>query len=190
MSSYAIISESTQEIVSLDAVKLHCRIDGDDENDLLYSLITAARQTVENRTWMILKESVARIYFDKGEVTDFIRINKSPIRSIAGVYYKDANGNTQTLSAQNYEVDLFSNPVRIKIKTMPDIGDYMNAFWVEFNAGYLEVSQVPVPIIQALLLIIGHLYEHREDVMVANNYSLTNGSLYLLNPYMQPAFFI
>lgn len=51
---------------------------------------------------------------------------------------------------------------------------------------YQRVSQIPAPIKSALKLMIGHLFEHREDVVVgASVTELPLNSKYLLEPYVQ-----
>jgi uncharacterized phiE125 gp8 family phage protein len=191
MSSYTIISESVIEPISLEDAKQFLRIDGTDDDDLVYSMIKVARQMCENKTWLVINPSVIRMNFDKEEVTEYMRINKLPVREIDGVFYKDANGVQQTLLASKYEVDLYSNPVRIRILEMPNIGDYMNAFSVEYKAGYSSGANVPKPIIQAMKMIMGHLNENRQDVVVGSSITkMPNGSEYLLEPYIQPAYYL
>lgn len=191
MSSYTIISQSVNEPISLNDAKEYLRIDGTQDDDLVNVMIKAARQMAENKTWVSIIPTSYKMTFDKSELQEIMRVNKYPIRIITGIYYKDVNGATQMLSTQNYEVDLLSNPVRIRIKTMPEIGDYLNAFWIEFEAGFEYAYQVPKPIIQAMKLIMGHLNENRQDVIVGTITSkMPMGSEYLLEPYTQPSFYL
>lgn len=191
MANYSIVSQSVQEPISLDDAKNYLKIDGTQDDELVYSIIKAARQMAENKTWVVLNPTVMRVNYDKQEVSEYIRINKCPITSIVGVYYKDNDGATQTLAAQNYEVDLLSNPVRLRIINMPQIGDYMNALSVEFECGYDNNYDVPKPIIQAMKLIMGHLNENRQDVVLGSSINkMPMGSEYLLEPYIQPSFYL
>ena len=51
---------------------------------------------------------------------------------------------------------------------------------------YQRVSQIPAPIKSALKLMIGHLFEHREDVIIGTiQTEIDMGSKYLLEPYVQ-----
>lgn len=191
MSSYTIISQSATEPILLSEAKDYLRIDGTQDDDMVGIMVQAARQMVENKTWVSVIPATYHMTFDKDEVQEIMRINKYPIRSIEAIYYKDADGVTQTLSVQDYEVDLLSNPVRIRIKTMPNIGDYLNAFWIEFEAGFEFPYQIPKPIIQAMKLIMGHLNENRQDVVVGSSIAkMPMGSEYLIEPYIQPAYYL
>jgi uncharacterized phiE125 gp8 family phage protein len=191
VANYNYTSVSAIEPISLDLAKTHCRIDGDAENDYLYSLITAARQAIENRTWLTLVSSTIKLVMDKNEVNEYIYINKTPVKQIVSVKYKDANGTVQTMSVNDYEVDLESLPARIRLKTIPNIGDYMAAFTVEFTAGYTDVSLIPKPVMQAILLTVGNLYENRESQVVGQTVNeLKDGVTNLIQPYIQPNYFI
>lgn len=189
MASYLQVSNSGLEPLTLDEAKLHLRVDSDEEDTLIYALIVAARQAVENYTWLNLNEAVYNMFFDATEVDEFIRINKQVI-TITSVQYKDATGVYQALSPSSYQTDLYSNPCRIKIDTKPTVGNFLNAWKIVFTAGFTSPELVPEQIKSAMKLTIGHLYEHREDVTMSSNYALENGAKYLVTPYKLPTYFI
>jgi uncharacterized phiE125 gp8 family phage protein len=189
MSAYQLITVGTDEPLTLEEAKLHLRVDGTEEDTLIYALLVAARDHAENYTWRRLTECTMAVYYDRDEVENFIFVNKN-VQSIEAVKYKDSTGSYQTLSPSSYEVDLFSHPCRIRVTTKPQVADKLAAWKVEFTAGYASPSEVQEPIKAALKLIIGHLYEHREDVTMSSNYTLENGAKYLLEPYKLPTYFI
>jgi uncharacterized phiE125 gp8 family phage protein len=99
-----------------------------------------------------------------------------PLISVSSINYVDANGVTPTLwAATKYIVDApegdHAQRGRITLaygETWPVTRDIANAVTVQFIAGYGAAAAVPQGIKQAMLLMIGHWYEHRESVNVGN----------------------
>jgi uncharacterized phiE125 gp8 family phage protein len=88
---------------------------------------------------------------------------------VGSVVYLDANGDSQTWDDANYVVDIYTEPSLIVEKngsTYPDTIDQRNAVTVTYTSGFgTTAADVPQPIKQAILLLIGHFYNHREDTV-------------------------
>ena len=123
--------------------------------------------------------------FDKDQLNLLVwNINKAPLISVSSITYYDSDNNIQTLAASSYEVDIYGSPARFRIKTMPSVYDRMNALQLNFVCGYANAAAVPQPIKQALYMIIGHLYENRQDVITGTQVNeIPMASEYLLQPY-------
>lgn len=189
MSAYQQVSSSESDPVTLQDIKLHLRVDSTEEDLLILSLMKTALKAAANYTWLTLNECVFNAFYDRTEVDEYIYINKSPLTAITSVNYRDTNGDYVAMDAANYEVDMISQPCRIRIKTQPTTGDYMNTWKVVFSCGYSQ-NAVPEPIKSAIKLTVGHLYEHREDVTMSSNYALENGAKHLLEPYKLGTYYI
>ena len=68
-----------------------------------------------------------------------------------------------------------------------DIKDTLNAVRIDVTAGYTNTNR-PDALIAAMLLIIGHLYENRQDVSHSRTYELPLASKYLMEPYRLKSF--
>jgi len=117
-----------------------------------------------------------------------INLKYGNVQSVTHVKYYDSNNDLQTLDGANYDKDLISNPARISRAfnvTYPEIYNRTNAVVVEFEAGFGDAaSDVPEAIKAAMMLTIGHLYEHRENVLVGHgSTSLPKGAEYILDPF-------
>jgi uncharacterized phiE125 gp8 family phage protein len=121
---------------------------------------------------------------DTTEVKKFVGITKSPIQSISHIKYFDINGVQQTMSTGNYSVDLLNEPARIEFVQVPAMIERMNAMEIQFVCGYGVAASVPDGLKNAILLLIGHLYEHREAVATNNLSEMPLGMQALLNPYI------
>lgn len=171
------------EPVSLSEAKLHCRREDDftAEDDLFTELIKAARELVETDTERAFIEQTWTLTLDR--FPDVIELRKCPIFDAADVEitYLDSDGDSQTLSTDDYRVDASSEPGRIATAygvAWPLTYNVTNAITVEFTAGYADSSLVPSIAKQAIKLLVGHWYRNREAVgQVGEEISLAYNSL-------------
>lgn len=183
--NYRQVTGPATEPLTYAEVKAFLRLNDDSEQTFVTTLITIARQIVEGQTWRPLISQSWALQFDASELNLFIsNINKAPIISIDSVTYYDVNNALQTLSPTLYETDIYGNPARFRLKSIPTVYDRMGALIVNFVCGYTNASAVPQAIKQAMLLIIGHLYENRSDVLTGTQINeMPLASRYLLEPY-------
>jgi len=174
------------EPVSLAEAKLHLRETGIDQDGRIVSLIKAARQYVEVYLWRTLIETEFDWYLDCFPA-EFL-VPRPPLISVTSIKYVDTAGVEQTLSASLYRVDTASEPARIAPaygEVWPSIREINNAVVVRFKAGYGDgPGDVPESIRQAMLLLIGTMYERREtDIVGAAATVIPFGAVALLAPY-------
>lgn len=159
------------EPLALDELKLHLRVDHDDEDTYIEGLALAARrhveQTILNRA---LITQTWNLYLDRFPGRSQIRLPYPPLQSVTGVYYTPEGDSEQTYGAANYHVDVLSRVGRVVLeKNSAWPGDELqvvNGVRVEFVAGYGdEADDVPEEVRRAMLLIVGDLYENREETV-------------------------
>lgn len=162
-----IYSAPAVEPVDLDEAKLHLRLDGGEHNALLNSLIAAARLNLEETYGVRMITQTWDLYLDTFPGNDRIVMPYIPLASISGVYYTPDGGSEATFAASNYVVDNKSEPGQIVLKSSAswpgDTLEPANGVRIRFVCGYgASGASIPAPIKQALLLLMGHLYEHPE----------------------------
>lgn len=155
----------TAEVVSLQEVKDHLRIDTSDDDAVLRAYIVAAREYCEaaiNRTLPVATYKLSLQTFD----ADYrrIRLLKPPLVSVASVQFIGSDNQLQTLDASNYSVDK-DEPGFIRLAdgcSWPELGTsgYYRVF-VTYSAGY-SPSACPGAVKHAIKLLVGHYYESRE----------------------------
>lgn len=155
-------------VASTATAKTWMRISHSDEDTLVDSLITRATNYVENETRRQLINATYTFSFDMFPHGDVIYSPVSPLGSVTSIQYLDANGASQTLSTDVYGVDTIRDPGRIYLKSgqeWPSTLDQEQAVTITAVAGYGSAStDVPEPLIQAVLMLAAHYYEHREAV--------------------------
>src|SRR5665648_615442 len=172
-----LISAAATEPVSSVEAKLHLRVDHSSEDTLIASKITAARIMVENYTNRALITSTWELRLDNWPSMP-LKLPKPPLQSIVSIKYIDVDGDEHTVASSVYDLDIASEPGRIFFKpnqSWPSANLYpFGAVRIQFVAGYASASVVPENIRSALLLGVGHLYENREQVIVASGLSPVN----------------
>lgn len=156
--------------VTLAQAKAQCRVDGSDEDAVFTGLIGAATSWVERKIgrslitqeWRYTRDSFPRY---------LLCLPMPPLQADASedvtITYYDTNGTSTTLDDAEYTVDADSEPARIEPETSwPATEERIAAVTVTYTAGYGNSPEdVPMPIRQAILLLVGHWYQNREDVV-------------------------
>ncbi len=154
--------------MSLAEAKLHLRVDVDDDDALISSLIATARQAAETLTGRQLISARWKLVLDAfpwGEIL----LAKCPVQSIVSIQYLDMNGLSQMLPSSDYVVDTACEPARITPvfgKTWPPTLPQIGAVTVTFDAGYGAASAVPEGLKSWVKLRVGSLYAHREEMSI------------------------
>ncbi len=155
------------EPVSLAEAKAHLRVDADDEDALISSLIVAARLLVERTLGLALVTQGWSYFLDHWPQASCISLPLLPVQAVSAVIVHDDDGGAAVLDADSYAVDVLSAPARLVLTSaLPTVATRpFNSFEVAFTAGFGDAgSDVPQPIRQALLLLVAHWFEGREPV--------------------------
>lgn len=171
---YQRTSDADSEPITLTEAKAHLRVEHDSENSLIESLIKSARYWCEgftrrsfvSQTWVLKLDD-----FPSNEGN--IYLPSPPLLSIINFTYIDENGDSNSLDLDtDYNVDTVSDPGLIYLPyevDWPTARDQQNAITITFLAGYGDTANtIPDAIKQAILLLVGHWYEHREDVVIGS----------------------
>ncbi|KKL94488.1 hypothetical protein LCGC14_1864120 [marine sediment metagenome] len=175
-------------VFTLAEVKAHLRVEdtANDEDALILSLMRVVQAHLDGcdawlgralltQTWDLVLDRFpghrtrAGGYTGSGFAADAIRVPLPPLVSVTSVKYTDTDGVEQTWGTSNYTVDINSQPGRIVPaygEIWPSTRGEINAVTVRLVAGYGDRNAVPMDIKHGMLLMIGHLYEHREEVIV------------------------
>ena len=176
--------------VTAEQLKVQCRVDGTDEDDLLRDLVGAATEMaeVDSRRAFISRQftlqmdqfpywgqldrqSIERtsqavgVFYGGG-----IDVRKCPVVSIDSLKYLDTTGTQQTLASDGsaYVTDLLSEPARIYPAygvPWPITRWQSAAIQITFTAGYGPTADtIPYRAKNAIRMLAAHWYWHRESV--------------------------
>jgi len=206
-----VITAPTDEPITLEEAKAHLRVTHSSEDDYILALVTAARSMIENETHRALMSQTLEYTLDYFEPPliygqaialrrpTVIELPRPPLRSVSLVTYLDGSGATATLhdttgSPQVDDALVLVNVLDDRLPggiapvangPWPATYDQLGAVAIRYVAGYgADGAGVPMPLIQAMKLAIGHWFEHRESVSETPSIAeLPMGVQFLLNPY-------
>lgn len=179
-----LITPPGTEPVSLIEAKLHCRVDVSADDALITALITAARMHVENDTSIALLSQVWEVMLEGWPRV--LRLPHVPVSEVSSVTYRTADGVTATLASTAYTVRTGLTPVCVVFdqSALPTVTlANIAPITVRYTAGYSSAADVPMPLRQAMLLLIGHWYRNREAVDVSSMTALPFAVNALLSQY-------
>ncbi len=159
------INPPDREPVTLEAVKLFLRLDHDDEDSFLLDLIRSAREQLETLCGTSLIERSRRLTLTP-PLSRCLTLNVSPVSALTGLTLHLQNGEEESLSLDQLSINLRANPATVSLKTLGLWGWHKRqdiaAITVDVISGYgPDIDDIPMPLRQALLLLIGQGYEHR-----------------------------
>ena len=181
-----LVTPPTEEPVSLLEAKLHLRVEFDEDDMLIASLITAARQAAETLTGRQLTTARWKQVLDcfpgpslmgvpAGQAFSLpghaILLFKTPVQSVVSINYLDMGSALQVMPAPTYTVDTACEPARITPvfgQIWPVSLPQIAAVSVTFDAGYGAGATIPEGLKSWIKLRVGSLYAHREEVAVVS----------------------
>lgn len=190
MMAVKVITAPSVEPISLEQAKAHLRVDTTDQDDLIETLITAAREKVEDDTGRALITQTLEIALDYFVAPPDLRyvtypyltpakailLPRPPLIALKRITYYDGDGNEVLLHDEvgsptvisDLVVDTYSEPGRLvpaSSGNWPSVQDRANAVVIRYTAGYGSTGDdVPERLKQAMKLLIGHYHENPSAV--------------------------
>lgn len=183
------------DVISLADAKAYLKIDFNDEDSLIESIISAAVSLIEQCTQYRLYQRSEIVHSDG---TYNVQLFQYPLNSVA----------VQTLDGVAYtNVQIKRNPIRTEVQftfgahnvySNQGFGDGLDngvTFWpypaslplynIVLSVGYENTDNIPSGIMSALKLLIGDMYDKREIL----SEPMPNNILLQLNPFVRSPMF-
>ncbi|PWR18786.1 head-tail connector protein [Zavarzinia compransoris] len=163
--------------VTLEEVKEHIHVDFYDEDARIADFIKAATQRLDGRDGSLGRCLVTQTWnLTLDRFTSEIAIPLPPCQSIDAITYVDPDGVTQTLAPTEYQAFALGTVEGAKLrpaygKSWPTIRNVPEAVTITFTAGFGDDPEdIPEPIRTAIKMRVGHLFEHRESVVIGSGF--------------------
>jgi len=163
MLKYKITTQPTEPI-TLEAVKAHLRLTGNDEADHISNLITAAREYAQGVTGKLYGVQTVTAVCDSFPADDIIELPTAPIISLTSLIYKNSALMETNITADVIVDDFATKPTLVLKSTAnwPSVGLYqVNPIKIIYKSGAIPSSKIKA----AMLLLIAHWFENREEVV-------------------------
>lgn len=204
-----IVTGPANEPLTADDLWAHLRTDENDFPDAL-DYVTAARTHIEATTNVAMVTQTVRMTIDHwpngGEawwdgvrqfpVSELYNANamrsvalpRWPLATIVSVTVYDDDGTPTVVNVANtFDVDTYSNPGRLTLKsgsTWPIAMRSTNGIAIVYTAGYgAEPCEVPIMYRQAVKQLAAYMYEHRGDNCSSGDAYQMSGAASILNAY-------
>ncbi len=171
MTSY-LLAGPAEEPVSLGEARAFLKVDDSAEDALITTLIGAARLHVEGVTGRALLAQSWRVVLDAWPDDRVVKLPVTPFMAVTEITAYDADGAAHAVPLAQF----MSEPDRLllpaTVSGMPVLRE-RQGIEIDYVAGFgTEAAEVPVDIRQALLLLVGYWFEHRDAVIVAGSGSV------------------
>ena len=177
--------------VSLVEVKAHCRVDLNDDDALLQTLLEAATEMAEQATGRALMTQTWELSLEafpptRSGSSEALVLTRVPVQSIVSLSYTDEAGISQVVLPTNYLLNNcddfgFATVVPIFASLWPTEARDIK---LRFVAGYADASTVPRSIQQWIKLQVAAMYDNREAEITQRGVPIKLGFVdALLNRY-------
>lgn len=174
------LTQPTVEPVSVEEAKAHIRQTEDDDDLLVASYVSAARERVENYCNRPFTSATFAILYD-GSVpaSGVLTLPLPAITAISSVSYRDSDDETQTWPSEAYTYDATRQELR-----PADNWPSGTALRVDVVAGdNSSPRSIPGPIRAAILLYTADLYDLRQAHVVGASIAPNPAAEMLMDPY-------
>lgn len=173
--SAILITPPAAEPVDLATAKAHCRETSSSQDALIGMYLLAAREHIEDTTSARCVEQTWRLTLDAFPCGR-IKLPGYPLREVTLVQYVDPDGVTQEIEAGSLVVSTADRPGWIELPGgWPATKEQSAVVTIEYSVGYAtaeDLSPVPARLRNAILLLVGDLFENRQrqqkDALVEN----------------------
>lgn len=174
----AAIAEGS-ECIPLDELKLHLRVDHDADDATIHDMLAAAREYAERMTNISTMTRQHEWYVDAWPLSGCFWLPRLPVTAVTSISYYAVDDTETTLSSAVYQA--FTQGGRIlrhagqswPTTTLRPAGGIK----ITFTAGHATATDVPQLMKSAIKLIVGDLYENRENTIVAQGISVTEAPI-------------
>jgi uncharacterized phiE125 gp8 family phage protein len=167
-----LLTGPASEPLDLDDLKAHLRLDSDDEDQYLSSLITTSRLHVEAAMGLALITQRWLWQADQWPADGCIELPVRPVQTVEQVSVIRADTTEEVVATNTYQVDIAGGVGRLApaASTWPLPGARMGGARITFRAGFADAAiDVPDAIRHALKLLAAHWYEVRDPVHIGSH---------------------
>ena len=180
--SYTLITAPDSLAVSDAEMEAHARAAGQPAEQY-QPYLAAAQAWVEQVTNRKLVTQTWKVFLDGWPCGDRIVMPFGKLTSVTHVKYTDTAGTQTTFSSDYWETSTSRDPGVLALsygQSWPSATlRVLDPIEIQFVCGWATTAEVPADIRAAILLVAGHLYEHREDVVLGNSASVESKALEL-----------
>ena len=196
-----LIAPPAAEPVTLAEARAWLRVDTNEEDSAIASLIAAGRMLVEAATRRALVTQGWRVALDAWPATEAdggwtilatrpsstplqLALPLAPLQSVSAIRVYDAAGQPQTVAAPTWR--LVGAPERARIvfsSAPPQPAARVAGIEIDVIAGYGDPPDTPAPLRHAILSLVSYWFDNRGDVSTTDANNLPPRAAALITPF-------
>lgn len=160
--TYQLVTAPATEPITSAEAKAYLRVDYSDDDALIATLISAARQRAEDITGRAFISQTLAAWLDRWPDDGIVRIKRGPMVAVTAIAYYTASSVLTTISASDYVVVIAPGPAQIAPaygKSWPTDLRSNSAIKITYTAGAASVDARYKELIMAM---VANMYEARD----------------------------
>lgn len=168
--SAILLSAPALEPLTVAEAKSYLRVETDDDDAVIASLIAAARSHVEAITRRALIAQTWRTVLDGWPPDGRLRLRMGPLRALIAARVFDANGNASTIDTATFVLDTAAGVVAAPAWALPQPGRAVAGIELDIQLGYgTAAADVPDALRHAIRVLVAHWYDNRGQVAIGQS---------------------
>ena len=184
---FRLLSGPAIEPVSLADAKAHLRVDQTYDDSLIASLIAVARAQVEQETSHAMVHQTWRVAVHRWQTGRRIVLPRTPAVQLIEIRSIASDGQSELVPIADFQLNAHDAPATVEPihqRAFHFTSGVVQHVEIDYLAGFgSDVSSVPQALKQAILMLVGHLYETREAASTSQQAIAPKGYDDLLRPY-------
>jgi uncharacterized phiE125 gp8 family phage protein len=184
--SIRTVTPAAFDPVSIEDAKAHLGVTWDEQDAIITAYLRAAAAHVERYTSHVLADALFEIaWAGFPSFPELLTIPREPVTGIVSIGYDDGDGNAVAMAEADWRwSDTLADQVLPAFRSSwPSSSGEAGSVRLQFRAGYGE-GLLPPDLAAAVLLMTGHLFRNREQVVVGSTAAeLAMGVTALCAPY-------
>jgi uncharacterized phiE125 gp8 family phage protein len=160
-----LLAAPAVEPVTLAEAKAWLKVDVTDDDAVIGTVVTAARQWLEARLRILMISQKWRWILDAWPAAPILQLPANPLRSVDAMRVYSAAGVPTALATTSWQADAASARGRIALlAAVPSPGRPLNGIEIDVTVGLAAAAaDLPPALKEAVLQTVAFLYENRGD---------------------------
>jgi uncharacterized phiE125 gp8 family phage protein len=174
-------------LITTTEAKKHLEVGHSDDDTFIDTLVLSVASYMDGYSGVLGQAMVSQVWEETfAAFSSPLRLTLGPVITVDSIQYWDSDNATQTLASSQYY--LFRDALGPYVKlhsgnSWPSTYSRDDAITVTTTCGFGGASDVPDALKAAALLLVGHLYFNRDQVISEESYDLVMGFHDLIAPF-------
>ena len=179
--SSMLLTPPSSEPWTLQEAKHFLRVEHEDDDAVIASLIAAARGQVEAQTRRGLIAQTWRIVRDTWPEDGRIALRIGPLRTIVAGRVYNASGVASTIDVGRFVLDKTTGAIASPPWALPQPGRSVAGIELDVEIGFgANATDIPVVLRHAVRSLVAHWYDNRGLIAIGGNVAMLPGSIHAM----------